>query len=1652
MLTPSLNTVMTRLLIVAAVIATLIIFVLPATFAQADEMVMYDENDTDPVRTFMSTDPEMMGVVWDVTGTDADLFTIDARGILMFNSPPDFEDPKDKAYDINMDGTPEDDNERAGSNYYHVIVRASEVKSDDYEGRALYSETKVTVVVENVYEDGSIVLNRLQPEVGTEITAILSDPDNPTGVTDTITWSWEVSKVSNPEIDVDDHWVNATGDGDDEDGYTPAGDRVIDTTSTAMDEDKFLRVTAVYSDATGDATATTSAMGMSMYAVRAEVTSDSDTVENPENGSPGFSSKGDYERTILESAGKYMPVGDPVTAIDPNSDTLTYELDNDITAGAAVDMSGDVGFFSVDMATGQISLKKTLSYEATDGRTYGEDAATAGTYEFYVRAIDPSGETAEVMVTVKATNANDGPKILASMPPDPGTNAFPDISTFTAAPSELRVNEKDDDDDSYDGSPGLREDAEHGNSNVFVARDEDARHEIDWSLKGEDADDFEISSTSPDPTTGLRGPGEPITLRFKDAPDFENPTDSDFDSVYDVTLVATDNRGAEDERPLIIFVDNVEEMGSVELVTAEEGQPQIGDEVTAMVDDPDNGLAVVTWQWLKSATGAADSYTVIPGATMGTYTPVDDDNGYYLQVKVTYTDMTSNMDMSLTVNVDERSQDAVSATAEDSAAEAKEADDGDGEEDVSSRLYRVMATSENAIRVPRGERETVDPPEFAMSTFERAVYENAETGSLVGYPVRVMPEEGTTFTYKLDDTVTDDNKYFMIDYYGQIRVMVVDVPARTPADQIAATGAAANATGTDPVLDFESGKTYSVIVTAEQVGNSSRTAMATVNISTMDVNEVPYFDKDSRERVRNADGTEKIIEYAEMRTNLVVPLAGVEPDGGTLRWEVTGTDASDFMVMDADDINDGKDRVELRFKNQPDYENGAGSDTSGVGGSPGDTYMVTVRATEESAVGGGPNMAAELDVTVQVTNSAEGGMVEIDLLQPEVGTELMATASDDDGFVSVQADGWQWYRAKVDVPAPPSTVEATLAREWEEIENEGTSATYEPTADDEDKFLLVRAEYEDGFTGTDTTTAAVGMSAYKVRKDVDEPTHNSPDFNASSVKRTISEDTAVGMSVGAPVTVARNEDGDVLTYTLVMSRGEDTEPYDDDNPAVVVADVPFFDIDKGTGQITVKKRVSAEMTDGRNYEETDLPPPKAGQYVLVVRATDPAGEGMESRDEVVVNITVTNINEAPGVDSASMAELSVNENSDDEDVDYVGLGMTPPAQPDDAPTNLYKRTEEDVTDTTDWDIGGPDGAYFEYDTPDDGIGRTLHFITPPDYENPMDANRDNVYEVTIMVEDTGGLTGQKSVRVTVMNLNEEGKLELSPEQPDDGMPVIATLTDPDGVVIVTDWQWATTTDSTLEAFPADSVVMGATMAEHTGNVGEFLWAMVDYRDGASIVDDPVTAADERNYDESGDLRDRDDTGGDPADGDTDERLDAETANAVQPDPDPEEEEEEGSSGVDTFTRMVYENVPSTGYVGMPIEDLGPRNEIGGPDGATFVFAEANDSLTPASTFYDADLRGPEADGGADVNDKMGQLALAPVTHLDAEGFEDRVHHRDHGPRRGDRDQHVQDHYHGHERERASVRSVRAEGPAAGAEHRSDVRSNLYHVQRGREHC
>ena len=268
--------------------------------------------------------PRGTAISWDLRGADAALFTI-AGGVLKFVNPPDFEDRKD-VVGANT-ATPDAD---ADGNTYSVVVRAIASRASGDTGPAEAVDTTVTVTVTDVDEDGEVVISLLQPEVGIPIMASLTDPDG--GVTGT-TWVWEVSEVSANLLDInnDDHWGDAPGT-ENQETYTPAGADLTDNPSNTgnddpIDEGKFLRVTASYTDTNGGGEKT--AHAMSAYPVQARLL-------GAKNQSPDFDGA-KVERSVAETAEVGDDVPGPVvaTVVAPSStDILTYGL-------RAVVLSGD---------------------------------------------------------------------------------------------------------------------------------------------------------------------------------------------------------------------------------------------------------------------------------------------------------------------------------------------------------------------------------------------------------------------------------------------------------------------------------------------------------------------------------------------------------------------------------------------------------------------------------------------------------------------------------------------------------------------------------------------------------------------------------------------------------------------------------------------------------------------------------------------------------------------------------------------------------------------------------------------------------------------------------------------------------------------------------------------------------------------------------------------------------------------------------------------------------------------------------------------------------------------------------------------------------------------------------------------------------------
>ena len=186
-----------------------------------------------------------------------------------------------------------------------------------------------------------------------------------------------------------------------------------------------------------------------------------------------------------------------------------------------------------------------------------------------------------------------------------------------------------------------------------------------------------------------------------------------------------------------------------------------------------------------------------------------------------------------------------------------------------------------------------------------------------------------------------------------------------------------------------------------------------------------------------------------------------------------------------------------------------------------------------------------------------------------------------------------------------------------------------------------------------------------------------------------------------------------------------------------------------------------------------------------------------------------------------------------------------------------------------WSVAGADSSKFEVD-PATGATTTLAFKAAPDFEVAGDANGDNVYEVTVVVTDSKANTGMRAVTIKVTNIKEDGVVTLSSLQPRIGVPITASLTDPDDGVSGVTWQWyngpITPDDLTINAIDKAT---SATYTPVTADNNRNLMARASYNDGQgadSAVEESASpvAVDTRN--KAPEFQDQDaDTAGDQLD-------------------------------------------------------------------------------------------------------------------------------------------------------------------------------------------
>ena len=234
--------------------------------------VRYPENGTGPVASFTAFDEAGHVIRWSVSGRDDDLFTID-DGVLAFREPPNYEDPQ-SAVDSAL---------LSVRNVYRVTVIAAG------------GTRPVTVTVTDVDEAGTASIDRPQPQVDRLLSASLSDEDD--RVADK-RWQWARSEDGRTWTDIE--------------GATSPLRR-----PAPADEGMYLRATVTYSDKFG---AGKTASAVSANPVEAKTLADS---------APSFAGQDDDEttsyidiaRSVPENTAVGMPIGEPVSALDPATRT-----------------------------------------------------------------------------------------------------------------------------------------------------------------------------------------------------------------------------------------------------------------------------------------------------------------------------------------------------------------------------------------------------------------------------------------------------------------------------------------------------------------------------------------------------------------------------------------------------------------------------------------------------------------------------------------------------------------------------------------------------------------------------------------------------------------------------------------------------------------------------------------------------------------------------------------------------------------------------------------------------------------------------------------------------------------------------------------------------------------------------------------------------------------------------------------------------------------------------------------------------------------------------------------------------------------------------------------------------------------------------------
>ena len=219
--------------------------------------------------------------------------------------------------------------------------------------------------------------------------------------------------------------------------------------------------------------------------------------------------------------------------------------------------------------------------------------------------------------------------------------------------------------------------------------------------------------------------------------------------------------------------------------------------------------------------------------------------------------------------------------------------------------------------------------------------------------------------------------------------------------------------------------------------------------------------------------------------------------------------------------------------------------------------------------------------------------------------------------------------------------------------------------------------------------------------------------------------TVTDVNEGPEITRTSSTPGSVpetYDYTQVLARYTATDPEDSSAPitrwSTSGTDGGDFVMNE-QGELRFRNQPDHERPADSNRDN---------MYVFTVRASDGRYYG-----EFSEAVAVDNVNEPPTITTTSRSATTLS-------------------QPENRTTRLYSyRATDPEGETITWSVGGVDGRFFAINERGE---LAFDEMRPPDYEQPGDSGRDNVYNATVRAQDQGGITAELAIAVTVTPVNE----------------------------------------------------------------------------------------------------------------------------------------------------------------------------------------------------------------------------------------------------------------------------------------------------------